>query len=160
MKSSGRLTWAKAPSARPCGAATNFCTKASLLIPAELARRGPAKISGTPANRHRALKTREAHYERERWLETVWNAAKVTSLLAPLRPREVWENPETHQWELKHPADYQLEREFAPAEFRAEPQNRGRRKKLFIPTAALKMMVPLPTPPRILIFATPPVCCG
>jgi 5-methylcytosine-specific restriction endonuclease McrA len=111
---------------------TKFLHKASLLIPAELARRGPAKISGTPANRHRALKTREAHYEREHWLERVWRAAKVTSLLTPLRPREVWENPETHKWELKHPADYQLEREFAPAEFRRNSKT-GEKEKIVYP---------------------------
>lgn len=104
----------------------------SLLIPPELARRGPAKISGTPANRHRALKTREAHYERERWLETVWGTAKVVSLLTPLHPREVWENPETHEWELKRPADYQLEREFAPAEYRRDSKT-GKKEKIVYP---------------------------
>ena len=109
-----------------------FLHKASLLIPAELGRRGPAKISGTPANRHRALKTREAHYERERWLELVWKAVKVSSLLTPLRPREVWENPETNKWELKHPADYQLEREFAPAEFRRNSKT-GEKEKIVYP---------------------------
>ena len=82
----------------------------SLLIPAELARRGPAAVSGTPANRYRALKTREAHHERERWLETVWKSAGLT----PLYPREVWENPNTGKWELKRNGDYRLEREFAP----------------------------------------------
>jgi CRISPR-associated endonuclease Csn1 len=88
----------------------DFPHKASLLIPAELARRGPAAVSGTPANRYRAMKTREAHHERERWLETIWKAAGLT----PLDPREVWENPATGKWELKHKADYRLEREFAP----------------------------------------------
>ncbi|MCX6908403.1 MAG: hypothetical protein NTY01_10215 [Verrucomicrobia bacterium] len=87
-----------------------FLHKASLLIPAEFARRGPAAVSGTPASRYRAMKTREAHHERERWLETIWTAAG----LAPLQPRKVWENPNTGKWELKHTADYRLEREFAP----------------------------------------------
>lgn len=87
-----------------------FVHAASLLIPPELARRGPADQSGTPANRYRAWKTRLAHRERERWLDTVWRAAGLT----PLRKREVWRNPETGRWELKHPADYRLEREFAP----------------------------------------------
>jgi CRISPR-associated endonuclease Csn1 len=82
----------------------------SLLMPAELARRGPASLSGTPANRYRAMKTREAHHERERWLETVWRTAGLT----PLIPREVWENPQTGKWELKRKGDFQLEREFAP----------------------------------------------
>jgi len=90
--------------------ALDFPHKESLLIPAELARRGPATVSGTPASRYRAMKTREAHHERERWLEMVWASAGF----APLRAREVWENPATGKWELKHAADYRLEREFAP----------------------------------------------
>jgi len=99
----------------------------SLLIPGKLARRGPAKDSGTPANRYRALKTREAHHERERWLEIVWAAVKLTVL----RPREVWQNPETKKWELKHPADYQLEREFAPAEFRRDGKTGSQEKNVY-----------------------------
>ena len=83
----------------------------SLLIPADLARRGPASVSGTPANRYRAMKTREAHHERERWLERVWAKAGFT----PLAARIVWRNPKTRKWELKHKADYRLEREFAPS---------------------------------------------
>jgi CRISPR-associated endonuclease Csn1 len=86
---------------------------ASLLIPPDLARRGPATQSGTPASRYRALKTRQAHHERERWLETVWTAAG----LMPLDAREVWENPATRKWELEHKSDYRLEREFAPKRF-------------------------------------------
>ncbi len=50
-----------------------FPHKESLLIPAELLRRGLAAISGTPANTYRAMKTREAHHEREHWWATVWN---------------------------------------------------------------------------------------
>lgn len=86
-----------------------FVHVASLLIPPELARHGPADQSGTPANRYRAWKTRLAHRERERWLDTVWRAAG----LMPLQKREVWKDPETGCWRFK-PADYRLEREFAP----------------------------------------------
>ena len=122
---------------------TEFLHKESLLIPAELARRGPAKDSGTPANRYRAMKTREAHYERERWLETVWTAA---TSLAPLRPREVWKNPETKKWELKHAGDYQLEREFAPAEFKRDSKT-GEKKKVVYPNGrAEKDSAPAATP--------------
>jgi HNH endonuclease/RuvC endonuclease subdomain 3 len=105
-----------------------FLHKASLLIPAELGRRGPATVSGTPASRYRALKTREAHHERERWLETVWTAIGLT----PLRPREVWQNPKTNKWELKQPGDYQLEREFAPAELKRNPKT-GELEKVAYP---------------------------
>jgi hypothetical protein len=93
---------------------TDIKHKASLLIPPELARRGPASVSGTPASKYRAMKTRQAHHERERWLEKVWSAAG----LLPLRAREVWENPATGKWELKQKADFRLEREFAPRELR------------------------------------------
>ena len=55
-------------------ATSNFPHHESLLIPPDLARRGPAALSGTPANKWRAFKTREAHYSREEWLETVWAA--------------------------------------------------------------------------------------
>jgi hypothetical protein len=83
---------------------------ATLLLPQDLARRGPAGEAGTPASRHRALKVRQAHRERERWLEAVWGAAGLT----PLRPREVRRDPATGRWELRQRADYRLEREFAP----------------------------------------------
>ena len=66
----------------------------SLLIPAELARRGPATASGSPANKYRALKTREAHHARERWLETVWTAAGLT----PLRGRQMMKVGEFCPW--------------------------------------------------------------
>ena len=96
----------------------------SLLIPHELARRGPAAASGTPANKYRALKTREAHHARERWLETVWTAAGLT----PLRGRQVAQvcslPPKLNEkgepifdkghWAQVAQADYRLEREFAP----------------------------------------------
>jgi hypothetical protein len=92
----------------------SFPHRESLLIPPDLARRGPAAVSGTPANKFRAMKTREAHHERERWLAKVWKAAG----LDPLQAREVHQNPQTGKWELKHKADYRLEREFAPTQFR------------------------------------------
>lgn len=91
-------------------ATSNFPHHESLLIPPDLARRGPAALSGTPANKWRAFKTREAHYSREEWLETVWVAAG----LDVLKHREVWENPKAGKWELKNKGDYRLEREFAP----------------------------------------------
>ena len=102
----------------------SFPHVASLLIPAELARRGPATASGSPANKYRALKTREAHHAREHWLETVWTAADLT----PLRGRQVGkvdENgnpiPESEwskrkgRWQQVAKADPRLEREFAQA---------------------------------------------
>src|SRR5258706_611756 len=89
---------------------SNFPHHKSLLIPPDLGRRGPAGLSGTPANKWRALKTREAHNSREQWLETVWSAAGAKVLPS----REVWQNPESAEWELKSKGDYRLEREFAP----------------------------------------------
>lgn len=103
---------------------TDFPHVESLLIPAELARRGPAATSGTPANKYRALKTREAHRARERWLETVWTAAGFT----PLHGRQVAkvcslpvkldENGEPKfdkgHWAQVAKGDYRLEMEFAP----------------------------------------------
>ncbi|HVM50258.1 MAG TPA: HNH endonuclease domain-containing protein [Candidatus Acidoferrum sp.] len=83
---------------------TRFLHKESLLIPADFAE------TKTAANRRRMWRTRLAHKAREAWLDKVWRAAG----LEPLGKREVWRNPQTRQWELKHPADYRLEREFAP----------------------------------------------
>jgi CRISPR-associated endonuclease Csn1 len=80
-----------------------FLHKASLLIPAEFASTKDA------ATRRRMWRTRQAHKAREAWLDEVWRAAGQV----PLRKREVWRNPETKKWELKHPADERLEREFA-----------------------------------------------
>src|SRR5437868_4458686 len=97
-----------------------FLHKESLLIPVDLSRRGPAALSGTPANRYRAKKTREAHQEREVWLERVWSAAG----LSPLRPRAVWENPSTGKWELKNTGDFRLEREFAPRQFKKNSESK------------------------------------
>jgi CRISPR-associated endonuclease Csn1 len=78
-----------------------------LLIPSELARRGPATASGSPANRYRSLKTREAHRARERWLEAVWIAAG----LKPLHGRQV--GKVSGKWQQVAKADPRLEREFA-----------------------------------------------
>lgn len=85
-----------------------FPHKASLLLPADLARRGPAAQSGTPASRYRAMKVRQAHRHRERWLETVWAAAG----LELLRGRQV--GLVDGKWRPVAKADYRLEREFAP----------------------------------------------
>jgi CRISPR-associated endonuclease Csn1 len=79
-----------------------FLHKASLLIPAEFASTKDAR------DRRRMYRTRQAHKAREAWLDEVWRAAGQE----PLRKREVWRNPETKKWELKHPADERLEREF------------------------------------------------
>jgi CRISPR-associated endonuclease Csn1 len=73
------------------GAGT-FLHKASLLIPAEFAARGPAWKSGTPASRHRMWRTRTAHDHRVAWLDELWKAAG----LVPLKRRAV--KPETEQW--------------------------------------------------------------
>jgi CRISPR-associated endonuclease Csn1 len=83
---------------------TRFLHKESLLIPAEFAE------TRTAANRRRMCRTRQAHKAREQWLDEVWTGFG----LEPLRKREVWNNPSTGKWELKQPADYRLEREFAP----------------------------------------------
>ena len=80
-----------------------FLHKASLLIPAEFASTKDA------ATRRRMWRTRQAHKAREAWLDEVWRAAGQE----PLQKREVWRNPDTKKWELKHPADERLEREFA-----------------------------------------------
>ena len=80
----------------------DFLHKASLLIPAEFASTKDAR------NRRRMYRTRQAHKAREAWLDEVWRAAGQE----PLRKRTVWKNPETKKWELKHPADERLEREF------------------------------------------------
>ncbi|MGB8356880.1 MAG: type II CRISPR RNA-guided endonuclease Cas9 [Chthoniobacteraceae bacterium] len=80
----------------------DFVHKASLLIPAEFASTKDA------ATRRRMWRTRQAHKAREAWLDEVWSAAG----LEPLQRREVWKNSQTKKWELKHPADERLEREF------------------------------------------------
>jgi CRISPR-associated endonuclease Csn1 len=79
-----------------------FLHVASLLIPAEFASTKDAR------DRRRMFRTRQAHKAREAWLDEVWRAAGQE----PLRKRTVWKNPEMKKWELKHPADERLEREF------------------------------------------------
>jgi len=102
-----------------------FLHTAALLLPPDLAQRGPASQSGTPASRYRAWKVRHAHRERERWLDTVWQAAglevlqtRQTALVCALPPkRDDTGQPLFDQghWALVGRADYRLEREFAPA---------------------------------------------
>ncbi|HOX59254.1 MAG TPA: HNH endonuclease domain-containing protein [Candidatus Paceibacterota bacterium] len=92
---------------------TEFLHKASLLLPAEFAE------TRTAASRRRMWRTRLAHRAREGWLDAVWTRAG----LQPLQKRTSWLNPDTQKWELKLPADYRLEREFAPR--LGEPTNDG-----------------------------------
>jgi CRISPR-associated endonuclease Csn1 len=80
-----------------------FLHVASLIIPKDFAS---TKEAG---KRRRMFRTRIAHKARESWLDHVWKLAGQT----PLRKRSVWLNPQTSKWELKHPADPRLEREFA-----------------------------------------------
>ena len=58
-----------------------FLHRAALLIPAELALRGPSSKSGTPASRYRMELTRAAHWRREEWLIELWRAAQLTPLV-------------------------------------------------------------------------------
>ena len=80
----------------------DFSHKASLLIPADFASTKDAR------DRRRMFRTRQAHKAREAWLDEVWRAAGQV----PLRKRTVGKNDVTKKWELKHPADERLEREF------------------------------------------------
>ena len=106
-----------------------FLHRASLLIPAELALRGPSSKSGTPASRYRMERTRAAHWRREEWLDELWCAAS----LIPLARRTVepivgqWTTYQKNvrgkkklktraakvEWQLAHKGDPRLEREFA-----------------------------------------------
>lgn len=79
-----------------------FLHVASLLTPQEFAS---TKEAG---KRRRMYRTRLAHRARESWLDHVWLMAGQV----PLQKRLVWKNPTTAKWELKHPADPRLEREF------------------------------------------------
>jgi CRISPR-associated endonuclease Csn1 len=90
---------------------TRFLHKESLLIPPDFARRGPATLSGTPASRYRAMKTREAHRKREEWLEKLWTAAG----LQVLQGRQVRCDQKTKEWLPPILGDERLEREFAKA---------------------------------------------
>jgi CRISPR-associated endonuclease Csn1 len=80
----------------------DFLHIASLLVPAEFASTKDAR------DRRRMYRTRQAHKAREAWLDEVWRAAGQE----PLRKRTVGKNDVTKKWELKHPADERLEREF------------------------------------------------
>ncbi len=109
-----------------------FLHKASLLIPADLGRRGPATMSGTPASRYRMLQTRLAHARREEWLDRVWMAAGLTPLVSRtvehvdftvrrvkknVRGKVRWRNKKVGgRWILKSKADPSLEREFGGAD--------------------------------------------
>jgi CRISPR-associated endonuclease Csn1 len=107
---------------------TEFLHKESLLIPAELARRGPATSSGSPASRYRMLQTRRAHERREHWLDIVWEAAGLKPLISrtvelvdyevrkvkkTVRGKTCWKTKKVGgHWVLKHEADKLLEKEF------------------------------------------------
>jgi CRISPR-associated endonuclease Csn1 len=99
-----------------------FPVKESWFVPAELAQRGPATKSGTPASKHRAWKVREARKAREEWLEQIWHEAKLEVLSGRQIGRVDADGKEIPKGELKkkkgkwvelakgHP---RLEREFA-----------------------------------------------
>jgi CRISPR-associated endonuclease Csn1 len=74
----------------------------SLLLPADFASTKSA------ATTRRMYRTRLAHKNREKWLDKVWKEAGQE----PLAKRSIWRNPKTGKFELKHPADPRLEREF------------------------------------------------
>jgi len=78
----------------------------SWLIPEDFARRGPATTAGTPASRYRAWRTREAHLARENRLREVLADAGV-EVLQPKQVRRVGK-----KWEVVHPGDERLTREF------------------------------------------------
>lgn len=73
---------------------------ASLLIPAEFASTKEA------ATRRRMMRTRQAHKAREAWLDEVWQAAGLESLVG----RRV--GKVERQWQLINNGDPRLEREF------------------------------------------------
>lgn len=99
-----------------------FLHKASLLIPAEFAE------TKTAAGRRRMMRTRDAHKEREIWLEKIWDAAPGLAEFRPKKRRWV------KQRKCFDPVDtdYRLKREFAPAEFRRDSKT-GERKKVEYP---------------------------
>ncbi len=74
----------------------------SLILPAEFASTKEA------ATTRRMYRTRQAHKRREEWLEKVWKETGQE----PLTRRTSWRNPKTGKFELKHPGDARLEREF------------------------------------------------
>jgi CRISPR-associated endonuclease Csn1 len=75
---------------------------ASLILPADFAN---TKEQAAVRRMHR---TRLAHRRREAWLDKVWREAGQE----PLAKRTVHRNPKTRKFELKHPGDPRLEREF------------------------------------------------
>jgi CRISPR-associated endonuclease Csn1 len=79
-----------------------FLHVASHLIPEDFAS------TKTAATRRRMHRTRLAHKAREAWLDEVWKMAGQE----PLRKRTVHRSSATGRWELLHPADFRLEREF------------------------------------------------
>lgn len=78
----------------------------SWLIPEDFARRGPSTSPGSPANRYRAWRTREAHLARERRLREVLAEAGVEVL----KPKQVRRTDSG--WEVVHAGDERLTREF------------------------------------------------
>lgn len=82
---------------------------ASLLIPADLAQRGPATSPSTPAAKYRAMKTREAHRAREERLRVVCAEAGIEVLAA----KRVAQDMDGH-WHMVQSADPRLTREFPP----------------------------------------------
>lgn len=74
----------------------------SLILPPEFAS------TKTAAMTRRMFRTRMAHKKREDWLDHVWREAGQE----PLAKRTAWRNPKTGKFELKHPGDPRLEREF------------------------------------------------
>ena len=74
----------------------------SLILPPEFASTKAA------ATTRRMYRTRQAHKKREEWLDCVWTEAGQQ----PLAKRTTWRNPQTRKFELKHPGDPRLEREF------------------------------------------------
>jgi CRISPR-associated endonuclease Csn1 len=75
---------------------------ASLILPADFAN---TKEQAAARRMHR---TRLAHKRREAWLDKVWREAGQE----PLAKRTVHRNAKTRKFELKHPGDPRLEREF------------------------------------------------
>lgn len=85
---------------------TRLVHSESWLIPEDFARRGPSTSPGSPANRYRAWRTREAHLARERRLREVLAEAG----LEVLEPKQVRRT--SSGWEIVHTGDERLTREF------------------------------------------------
>ena len=82
-----------------------FLWKSTLLIPDDFAE------TRTAASRRRMMRTRLAHKAREEWLNQVMHKTGIEILHGRNFDR-------FGKWKAGEPADYRLEREFAPAEFR------------------------------------------